>query len=483
MFCRRRWARRRSGPMTGALAAAALAGLTLGAPGADAQSRTPPTSAAQVQLSFAPVVKTAAPAVVNVYARRMVRARSASPFANDPFFRRFFDDDFFGSRERVQQSLGSGVILQSDGIIVTNNHVVKGGQELRVVLADRREFDAELLLADERTDLAVLRIDPGREALPALDIATSQNLEVGDLVLAIGNPFGVGQTVTNGIVSALGRSAGGVTDYSFFIQTDAAINPGNSGGALVNLRGDLVGVNTAIFSRSGGSNGIGFAIPAELVERVVESALTEGRVVRPWFGASGQSVTTDMAATLDLDRPRGVLINDVFPDGPADRAGVRPGDVVLSIADNDVNEEDALRFVLATRRVGETVDVTVWRDGRSRSVSLRTQAPEEDPPRDPRALDGAHPLDGATAANLSPAFNEELGIDPMLGGVAILSVRRGATAEYFGFRPGDVILAINGDRVGTSAELQDVLSRQAGQRRWRLVMERGGRRLERALRL
>ncbi len=196
-----------------------------------AQSRTPPHSAAQMQLSFAPVVETAAPAVVNVYAQRVVRTRSRSPFADDPFFRRFFNDDAFGGRERVQQSLGSGVILRSDGIIVTNNHVVAGGLELRVVLADRREFDAELVLADERTDLAVLRIDTGEERLPALNLADGRRLAVGDLVLAIGNPFGVGQTVTNGIVSALGRSAGGVTDYAFFIQTDAAINPGNSGGA------------------------------------------------------------------------------------------------------------------------------------------------------------------------------------------------------------------------------------------------------------
>ncbi|MGH6821603.1 MAG: trypsin-like peptidase domain-containing protein, partial [Methylocella sp.] len=221
-----------------------------------------PDSAAVIKLSFAPVVKTAAPAVVNVYAKRVVAQRDTGLLA-DPFFRRFFGNDgsFGGKRERVQNSLGSGVIVDPAGLIVTNNHVIAGGTNIRVVLADKREFAAKVLLTDERTDLAVLKIDASNEALPALPLGDSDSLEVGDLVLAIGNPFGVGQTVTNGIVSALARTQVGISDYQFFIQTDAAINPGNSGGALVNMAGELVGINTAIFSRSGGSIGIGFAIP------------------------------------------------------------------------------------------------------------------------------------------------------------------------------------------------------------------------------
>jgi len=264
-----------------ALAAFAVAAAVPGSPFAGAQDSAPterqvPQASEQIRLSFAPVVREVTPAVVNVYSERVIQQRYSN--SQDEFFRRFFGGGRLGGmpRERISRSLGSGVIVRSDGIVVTNYHVVAGATELRVILNDRREYDAELVLADERTDLAVLRIDTGGEALPVLPFDTGEGPdglggpEIGDLVIAIGNPFGVGQTVTQGIVSALGRSDVGVSDYAFFIQTDAAINPGNSGGALVDLDGELIGINTAIFSRSGGSNGIGFAIPAALVERVVE---------------------------------------------------------------------------------------------------------------------------------------------------------------------------------------------------------------------
>src|SRR5215469_265713 len=285
-----------------------------------AVAQTAPRSREAIRLSFAPIVKQAAPAVVNVFSRRVVRT-SASPFADDPFFRRFFGDrsPFGIPQERVQNSLGSGVVIDPDGIIVTNHHVIQEGQEITVVLSDRREFEAKVLRSDERTDLAVLKIDPKGERLPTLEIGDSDALQVGDLVLAIGNPFGVGQTVTSGIVSAVARTNIGISDYRFFIQTDAAINPGNSGGALVSMDGRLVGINTAIFARDGGGSiGIGFAIPANMVRSVIAN-LNGDKIVRPWFGASGQNVTADIANSLGLPHPTGVLLADVYPGSPAER--------------------------------------------------------------------------------------------------------------------------------------------------------------------
>ncbi|PCI44922.1 MAG: serine protease, partial [Alphaproteobacteria bacterium] len=291
-----------------------------------------PSSKIEVQLSYAPVVKRAAPAVVNIYTKRVVRTRSYSPFANDPFFQRFFGDRLGGRpRERIQRSLGSGVIVGEDGVIVTNHHVVEGADEITVALSDRREYDAEIILDDEKADLAILRINTGGEKLPTLKFSDSDTVEVGDLVLAIGNPFGVGQTVTSGIVSALARTQVSGQDYQFFIQTDAAVNPGNSGGALIGMNGELIGINTAIFSRSGGSNGIGFAIPANMVRHVVSSALMGGELVRPWFGGGGQAVTSDIAESLGFDRPGGILVDDIYAGGPADKAGLEQGDVILSI--------------------------------------------------------------------------------------------------------------------------------------------------------
>ena len=322
-----------------ALAAATLSlGMTSPATAQSSVVRRVPSSQSEVQLSYAPVVKQTAPAVVNIFTSRTVRVR-----------RSFFDEMFGMGRapqERTESSLGSGVIVRDRGIIVTNAHVIRGADELRVVLNDRREFPAEVIAQDDETDIAVLRIDPGSERLPTLPLEMSGDLEIGDIVLAIGNPFGVGQTVTSGIVSALGRT--NVSNVSSFIQTDAAVNPGNSGGALVNLNGELIGVNTAIFSRSGGSNGIGFAIPAELVGRAIDSAVTTGEIVRPWIGARTDGVDAAMAAALGLDRAKGAVVNEILASGPAGRAGLRKGDVILSVDGNDVNDDSGLRFRLAT---------------------------------------------------------------------------------------------------------------------------------------
>src|ERR1700704_7051296 len=286
----------------------ALVGLLLvfGPLSAAAQDgRVVPSSPRQCTMSYAPIVKRVAPAVVNVYAAKLVENRN--PLLDDPIFRRFFGNPG-GSREQIQRSLGSGVVIDPSGFVVTNNHVIEGADQVKVSFPDKREFEAEIVLKDARSDLAVLRIGDKRERFTAIDLGDSDALQVGDVVLALGNPFGVGQTVTHGIVSAVARTQVGITDYQFFIQTDAAINPGNSGGALVDLSGRLVGINTAIFSRSGGSQGIGFAIPANMVRVVVASAKTGGSTVkRPWLGAQLQAVTPEIADSLGLQRPAGAL--------------------------------------------------------------------------------------------------------------------------------------------------------------------------------
>ena len=429
--------------------------------------RVTPTSQAQVQLSYSPVVKQTAPAVVNIFTSRTVRTRTRSSFF----------DQMFGMqrapRDRVESSLGSGVIVRGNGIIVTNAHVVKGADELKVVLNDRREFEAEIIAQDEETDLAVLRIDTKGEIMPTLRVGADNESEVGDIVLAIGNPFGVGQTVTSGIISALGRT--NVSDISSAIQTDAAVNPGNSGGALVNLRGELIGVNTAIFSRSGGSNGIGFAIPAELVERAIDSALSEGRIVRPWIGAKTNGVDATMAAALGLDRAKGAVINELLLGGPAAKAGLDKGDVILSVGGTDINDDSGLRFKLATLRPLESTQIQYVRDGVTRTTSVRVDTPQESPARDEKDLEGVHPFKGAVVVNMSPALGEELGFDPYQKGVMVLKVRRGSAANYNRLRPGDFILSVNDTDISSTRQLDSVLVSEPVDVVWDVEIDRDGR--------
>ncbi|MEX2642475.1 MAG: trypsin-like peptidase domain-containing protein, partial [Acetobacterales bacterium] len=332
-----------------------------------AQQPAVPERREQVRLSYAPLVKRVAPAVVNVFTRKVVRERAASPLFNDPFFRRFFGDQFpLGeTRERVQNALGSGVVVDPEGLIVTNGHVIQGADQITVVLADRREFDAEVLGVDDRSDLAVLRLRDVGTPLPFLDFRDSDTLEVGDLVMAVGNPFGIGQTVTTGIVSALARTTVGVSDFRFFIQTDAAINPGNSGGALVTMDGKLAGINTAIYSRDGGSLGIGFAVPSNMVRAVV-AGIASGGLSRPWLGFSGQDITADLASGLGLPRPLGVIVREVFPDGPADRAGIGAGDVLTHLDGREVDSMEGLRFRVATMTGDDEAEVRLWRKGEVR---------------------------------------------------------------------------------------------------------------------
>jgi serine protease Do len=454
-------------------ALALTAVLTLTAAGqAQAQSRAVPQSSAEIQLSFSPLVKRVAPAVVNIFTRTTVRERRASPLFDDPFFRRFFGDRFpGGAQERSESSLGSGVIVSGDGMVVTNMHVIEGADEIRVVLNDRREFAAEVVQADERSDLAVLRIDPEGQGLPVAELGPSEKIEVGDLVLAIGNPFGVGQTVTSGIVSALARSRPGLTDFGVFIQTDAAINPGNSGGALVDMQGRVIGVNTAIYSRSGGSMGIGFAIPSSLVRRMVEAARTGGRVVRPWLGAQGQEVTADIAGAIGLSPPSGVLLDSVDPAGPLARAGIRQGDVVLAIDGRMIRDPVELRFRISTKQIGDQSEIEFWRHGRPFSASIRLEAPPETVPRDQVTLNTGSPLDGVEVANLSPAVKEEYGLNVEGDGVVVLDVKGRSFARRLGLRPGDVIVEVNDASVASVRDLLEIAGKRL--RRWRFVVRRG----------
>jgi len=441
-----------------------------GGPPLPAPARRAPTDAMSMKQSFAPVVSKAAPAVVNISSKRVVRQQI------DPFW------EMFGAgvpRERVEGSLGSGVIVRSDGVIVTNNHVVEGGQEITVSLADRREFPAHVLLADARADLAVLKIDA--KDLPVLPIDRGEDLQVGDLVLAIGDPFGVGQTVTNGIISALNRSDVGAGAVSSYIQTDAAINPGNSGGALVDMDGDLIGVNSFIVSRSGSSSGIGFAVPAPVVRQVVDTALGGGKaVVRPWLGVAGQAVTSELAGTLGLDRPRGLLVGDVYAGSAAGRAGLHQGDVILTVDGQAVNDETALSYRIGTHRAGDSVAVEYQRGGQTHSVKVAVEPPSATPARDQQTLQGRHPFDGAVVLNLSPAVAIELSGNPFLKGVAVVQILGGLSVNT-GLRPGDMIRQVNGQTITSVGQLRAVLAQ--GGRQWRITVERNGQQIEAAFNL
>ena len=426
----------------------------------------------ELRLSFAPVVHRASPAVVNVYAAKVVQNRN--PLFDDPIFRRFFGAPG-GGAPQVQRSLGSGVIVDPSGLVVTNVHVIEGADEVKVALADKREFEASIVLKDKRSDLAILRIKDSHERFPTLDFANSDALEVGDIVLAIGNPFGVGQTVTHGIVSALARTQVGVTDYQFFIQTDAAINPGNSGGALVDMSGRLVGINTLIFSRSGGSQGIGFAIPSNMVRVVVASAKSGGETVkRPWLGAKLQAVTADIADSMGLKRPAGALVANVTPASPAARAELKPGDVIVSVDGQEVDDPNAFDYRFATKPVGGTAALGVLRGGHSVNVTVALQtAPET--PRDEITIRSRSPFSGVKVANLSPALADELQLDNANEGVVVLDVDNGSYASNLGFQRGDIIQSVNGEAITRTGQLERLAKEPS--RSWRVVIRRGGQQI------
>lgn len=442
-----------------------------------ADDRRLPQSQSEIKLSFAPLVKQTTPSVVNIFTKKVVTSRAQNPLFNDPFFQQFFGQRFGGlgaPRQRIERSLGSGVIVSKDGTIVTNRHVIEGASEIRVVLHDRREFDAKLVGADKRTDLAVLKLEGVHDSLPTIHLGNSDDVEVGDLVLAIGNPFGVGQTVTSGIVSGLARAGVTGQDYQSFIQTDAPINPGNSGGALIDMNGNLIGVNSAIFTKSGGSNGIGFAIPVNMVKVVMHGLIT-GDLRRPWLGASGQTVTADLANSLDLKHPGGVLINAIHPDSPAKRAGLRTGDVVISVNGVDVEDPNALRFRIATLEPKGDAVLTVIRSGRKMDVSIPLEVAPEKPARDETTINGRNPFTGAKVANVNPALADELGIDTLSKGVVILKVDPNSLAAQANLRAGDFIEQVNDRQITNVAGLKTALNRGEQGRNWSIAVKRDGK--------
>jgi Do/DeqQ family serine protease len=434
------------------------------------QDRQVPASLAQLQLSFAPIVHRVAPAVVNVYAQHVVETNN--PFLNDPFFRQFFGGI---PRRQVERSLGSGVIVDPSGLVVTNYHVIEGASEVKIALADKREFDADIALKDQRSDLAVLRIKDAKERFPTLEFANSDELQVGDVVLAIGDPFGVGQTVTHGIVSAVARTQVGNSDYQFFIQTDAAINPGNSGGALVDVNGRLAGINSEIYSRSGGSEGIGFAIPANMVRVVVASAESgSGVVKRAWLGAKLQEVTPEIADSLGMKRPVGALVASVAAGSPAARAGIKTGDVIVSIDGITVDDPNAFDYRFATKALGGETKIGLIRQGHEMVAALPLQA-LPDTPRQEVEIKSRSPFLGATVANLSPALADELRLDPQTEGVVITDIADGSPAQSIGFQKGDIVVSVNSQKIAKSADLERVTGTAA--RQWRVTIQRGGQQI------
>jgi Do/DeqQ family serine protease len=456
-------------------AAAAIIAVIITASVAAAQDKRVP-NAAELRMSYAPVVQRVAPAVVNVYAAKTIQNRN--PLFDDPIFRRFFGVPDGGGGSQVQRSLGSGVMIDSSGLVVTNVHVIEGADDIKVSLADKREFEATVVLKDPRSDLAVLRIKDAHERFPTLEFANSDALEVGDIVLAVGNPFGVGQTVTHGIVSALARTQVGITDYQFFIQTDAAINPGNSGGALVDLAGRLVGINTAIFSRSGGSQGIGFAIPANMVQVVVASAKTGGSAVkRPWLGAKLQTITPEIADSIGLKRPAGALIASVVAASPAAKGGLRAGDVIVAVDGQPVDDPNAFDYRFATKPLGGTTQLGVWRAGHDTTAAIALQtAPETE--RDEVVIRARSPFSGVKIANLSPALADELQLQNVDSGVVVVDVDDGSIARNVGFQRGDVIQEVNGEPIAKTRDLERVSKQPNGG--WRIVFMRGGQKISAA---
>lgn len=436
-----------------------------------AQDRVIPASPSQLRLSYAPIVQRVQPAVVNVYA---AKAAPRNPMLDDPMFRRFFGVP--GNQpEQMQRSLGSGVMVDSSGLVVTNNHVIEGADQVKVSLSDKREFEAEIVLKDSRTDLAVLRLKDVNEKFPVLDFSNSDDAQVGDVVIAIGNPFGVGQTVTHGIISALARTQVGITDYQFFIQTDAAINPGNSGGALVDMAGKLVGVNTAIFSRSGGSQGIGFAIPANMVRVVVASAKGGGSAVkRPWLGARLQAVTPEIAETLGLKRPTGALVANITAGSPAARAGLKLSDLIISIDGQVIDDPNAFDYRFATRPLGGAAQIDVQRAGKPVKLSIALET-APDTGRDEIVIKSRSPFQGAKVANISPALADELKLDSSIEGVVVTDLADNAPAAGVGFRKGDIVLEVNGQKIVKTGDLEKVTKESS--RLWRITVIRGGQQL------
>ena len=415
---------------------------------------TVPQSEIEIKLSFVPLVKQASPAVVNIYAQRIIEERR-SPFSRDPFFRDFFRN--FGQLQpRVQNSLGSGVILSADGYVVSNYHVVGGATDIRVVLHDGREISGDVILADEDSDLAVLKINTD-EILPHLDLRKSDTVEVGELVLAIGNPFGVGQTVTNGIISGLART--GIASGSakgYFLQTDAPINPGNSGGALIDISGSLVGVNTSILSRSGGSNGIGFAIPADLVGQfLVQAKAGRSSFIRPWAGMRGQPITFEMAASLNLPAMSGMIISELHELSPFSKVGIGVGDIITKVDGLDINSPAEMLYRMSVAGIGTAVDISYLSKGITKSSKIDLVEIPHLRVKEV-TLGSEFIFMDLRISELTPEFQSRFGLSFSSTGLIVLDP--GRIASRLGLRRGDLLREINGKSVDTIEDVTSAIS-------------------------
>lgn len=445
---------------------------------AGAETRVP-QSQAEISLGFAPVVKQAAPAVVNIYAK-IVRQGRARPLFSDPFFQDFFGRGFGEPQQRVQNSLGSGVVLSEDGYVVSNYHVVGSATEIRVVTTDRREFSAQVVLGDEESDIAILRLEEAQE-LPFLSLRDSDQVEVGELALAIGNPFGVGQTVSSGIISGLARTGTATGNArGYFIQTDAAINPGNSGGALIDVNGDLIGINTSILTRSGGSNGIGFAIPANLVAEFLRQAQAGNEIfVSPWAGMAGQHMSADIAESLGLAIPLGVVISDLHALSPLADAGLRVGDVVTHVDGDEVNSPAEMKFRMSVAGVGGTSLLTRLRGDERDDVEVALIKAPETPAANETTLDDSTVLPELTVSGVNPAVITKLGL--LLSQTGVVVVDPGPYGARAGLRAGDVLDTINGADIQRPRDVVRALTDPG--RRVQMTLERGGRSLSLRFRL
>jgi len=411
-----------------------------------------PAFAEEGESTLADVAESSINGVVNISSTKVIRGegRQLSPFFNDPFFREFFGPRFFHGipQERREKSLGSGVIVSDDGIVLTNNHVVENAEEIRVTLADDREFDAEIVGTDPKSDVAVIRLKGDTKHLDPIPFGDSGDIRLGDVVLAIGNPFGLTHTVTMGIVSAKGRANVGVADYEDFIQTDAAINPGNSGGALVNLKGELVGINTAIVSRSGGYQGIGFAIPSNMAQLVMDSLIKHGKVVRGWLGVVIQGIDKDLADAMDLESSKGVLVSDVTKDSPAEKGGIERGDVVTKLNGEEISSTGQLRNLVASSGAGAKVTITVIRDDEPRKFTLTLGEMPEDLQVGGRLETEKGLLGGLTLAPLNGTTRDQFDIPRgVTYGVVVTDIKAGSPTQQAGITPGDVILEIDRAKV------------------------------------
>jgi serine protease Do len=411
--------------------------------------------------SYAPVLKNVLPSVVNISSSKVVKAdKHMRDFQMDPFFRQFFGDSgqFNVPKDRREKSLGSGVIVSPEGYILTNNHVVDGATDVKVTLSDKREFDAKVIGTDPKTDIAVLKIDASN--LKPVTIGDSSKVEVGDTAMAIGDPFGVGQTVTRGIISATGRGNLGIEDYEDFIQTDAPINPGNSGGALINDRGELVGINTAILTHGEGSEGIGFAVPSNLARQVMDQILKNGKVVRAYMGILPQDMTTDMAKAFGEKDARGVVVGDVTPNSPAQEAGVHRGDILLEVNGKPVANSNQLRNNISMMQPGTEIKLKLLRDGSERDLTVKLkEMPTETAMARPGDDDSTKALDGVEVSNLSPNMAERLGLPESSTGVMVTDVDPSSKIADAGLRKGDVIQEVNHQPVKNVSEFQSAVKK------------------------